>query len=59
MALRDIFLPKIAHSDPEVRLKAVQKERDAGMLQRVIANDKDPRVVEAAKARLEELTVEA
>ena len=56
MALRDIFLPKIAHSNPEVRKKAVQKEKDTGMLQRVIANDQDSTVVEAAKARLQEIT---
>ena len=56
MAFRDLFLPKIAHSNPEVRKKAVMNESDKGLLQRVIENDKDPEVVDTAKKRLEELT---
>lgn len=56
MAFKDIFLPKIAHSNPEVRKKAVMQERDSGLLQRVIDNDKDPGVVEAAQRRLSEIT---
>jgi len=59
MAFRDLFLPKIAHSNPEVRKKAVEGVTDTALLQRVIDNDKDPGVVETAKARLEELTVSA
>jgi hypothetical protein len=55
MAFRDLFLPKIAHSNPEVRKKAVSKESDKALLQRVIDNDKDPDVVETAQKRLEEL----
>ena len=56
MAFRDLFLPKIAHSNPEVRKKAVMQESDAGLLQRVIDNDKDPEVVETARRRLSEIT---
>ena len=56
MAFRDLFLPKIAHSNPEVRKKAVMQESDAGLLQRVIDNDKDPEVVETARRRLSEVT---
>lgn len=56
MAFRDLFLPKIAHSNPDVRKKAVLQESDAGLLQRVIDNDKDPEVVETAQRRLEEVT---
>ena len=56
MAFRDLFLPKIANSNPEVRKKAVMKESDAGLLQRVIDNDNDPEVVETAQRRLEEVT---
>ncbi len=57
MAFRDLFLPKIAHSDPEVRKKAVLNEKDKALLQRVIQNDKDPEVIKTAQKRLEELTV--
>ena len=59
MAFKDFFLPKIAHSNPEVRKKVVQKETNTVLLQQVVKNDKDPGVVEAAKARLEELNVSA
>jgi hypothetical protein len=56
MAFRDLFLPKIAHSNPEVRIKAVKDEKDKALLQRVIENDQDPEVVKTAKKRIEELT---
>ena len=56
MAFRDLFLPKIAHSNPEVRKKAVLAENDKALLQRVIDNDNDPEVVQTAQNRLEELT---
>jgi len=56
MAFRDLFLPKIAHSNPEVRKKAVKDEKDKALLQRVIDNDQDPEVVKTAKKRIEELT---
>ena len=59
MAFRDLFLPKLAHSNLEVRKKAIKGETDTALLQRVVDNDKDPGVVEAAKARIEELTVTA
>ena len=59
MAFKDLFLPKLAHSNPEVRKKAVQNETNTAVLQQVVKNDKDSGVVEAAKARLEELTVSA
>ena len=56
MAFRDLFLPKIAHSNPQVRKEAVIKESDAGLLQRVIDNDDDPEVVETARRRLSEVS---
>jgi hypothetical protein len=56
MAFRDLFLPKIAHSNPEVRIKAVKGEKDKTLLQRVIENDQDPEVVKTAQKRIEELT---
>ena len=56
MAFRDLFLPKIAHSNPEVRKEAVMKESDPGLLQRVIDNDDDPAVVDTAKRRLAEVS---
>ena len=58
MKLRDLFLPKLAHSDPNVRKKAVLKENDAGMLKRVVENDSSREVRSAAVLRLRELGAE-
>jgi hypothetical protein len=55
MKLRDLFLPKLAHSDPNVRKKAVLKEHDPGMLKKVVENDKSREVRGAAILRLREL----
>jgi hypothetical protein len=55
MKFRDIFLPKIAHSDPEVRKKAVQQEKNPGLLKGVIKNDSDPDVRKLAEMRLKEI----
>lgn len=56
MKFRDLFLPKIAHSNPEVRIKAIETEENAELLKKVTQNDSDPRVVKAAKNRLEALS---
>jgi HEAT repeat protein len=55
MKLSDLFLPKIAHSNPEVRIGAIQNEENAELLKKVIENDGDPQVVKAAQKRLEAL----
>lgn len=57
MKFRDLFLPKLAHSDPEVRKKAVLKEKDINILKKVIKNDKDPKVRKIATRRIDELKV--
>ena len=55
MAFRDLFLPKIAHSNPEKRKEAVREEKDIGLLKRVVENDDSAEVVEMAKQRIAEL----
>ena len=55
MKFSDIFLPKIARSDPEVRKKAVAAEIDVELLKRVIENDSNPEVRELAQQRIKEL----
>jgi hypothetical protein len=55
MKFRDLFLPKIAHSNPEVRIGAVETEENAELLKKVIENDDDPQVVKAAQKRLDAL----
>lgn len=55
MKFRDLFLPKIARSDPKVRKKAVMEESNAGVLKRVIENDSDKTVRDAARQQLQRL----
>jgi len=55
MKFRDLFLPKIAHSDPKVRMDAIRSEENVELLKKVADNDSDPRVVKAAQRRIEAL----
>lgn len=55
MKFGDLFIPKIARSDPKVREQAVKECKDKELLKRVIANDKDEHVRQVAKQRLEAL----
>jgi hypothetical protein len=59
MKFRDLFLPKLAHSDPKVRLKAVAEEENVEVLKKVSQKDDDARVRELAHARLKELKLES
>jgi hypothetical protein len=56
MKFSDLFIPKIARSDPKVREQAVMECKDIELLKRVIQNDKDAHVRKAAKQRIEDLT---
>jgi hypothetical protein len=55
MKFSDFFIPKIARSDPKVREQAVMECKDKELLKRVIQNDKDEHVRQAAMQRLEVL----
>jgi hypothetical protein len=57
MKFRDLFLPKLAHSNPEVRKKAVRNEENVELLQKVIQNDTDPEVRKLAQKQIEKLAV--
>ena len=57
MKFSDLFLPKIARSDPKVRKEAVKSETNKEMLKQVSKKDDHPEVREAAKSRLKELGV--
>jgi hypothetical protein len=50
-----LFLPKIVHSNPEVRKKAVLKEQNKNLLEKVIKNDSNEEVRQAAQSRLQRL----
>ena len=55
MKFSDIFLPKIARSDPEVRKEAVKTESNVELLKQVIEKDSDRAVRDLARERIEEL----
>ena len=55
MKIGDLFLPKIARSDPEIRKKAVLKEKNIGLLKQVSEKDADPEVRKLALRQLESL----
>jgi hypothetical protein len=55
MKFSDLFIAKIARSDPKVREQAVVKCKDVELLKRVIANDKDAHVRQVAEQRIQVL----
>ena len=57
MKLSDLFLPKIARSDPEVRKSAVIKEKNLELLKQVMDKDSDPEVRKIAEQRVRELSI--
>ena len=59
MKLSDLFLPKIARSDPKVRKDAVRETNDLKLLQDVIKNDSDEGVRLLARKRIRALTADA
>jgi hypothetical protein len=56
MKLSDLFLPKIARSDPKVRIEAIKSEENIELLKKVAENDSDPQVMIVARKRIEELS---
>jgi hypothetical protein len=55
MKFSDLFIPKIARSDPKVREQAILKCTDIELLKRVIANEKDEHVRQVAEQRIQAL----
>jgi hypothetical protein len=55
MKFSDLFIPKIARSDPKVREQAILKCKDVELLKRVIVNDKDKHVRQVAEQRIQAL----
>lgn len=58
MKFSDIFLPKIARSNPETRKAAVRQEINVELLKQVIEKDVDPEVRDLARSRIQELRPE-
>ncbi|BBO78205.1 hypothetical protein DSCW_56220 [Desulfosarcina widdelii] len=55
MKFRDLFLPKIARSNPKVRKRAIMEEENKELLMKVVQNDSDRDVRQAARKRLQRL----
>lgn len=57
MKFSDFFVPKYVHSNPQVRIKFVNKTTDLTLLKSMVEKDQDGEVVRAAQDRIEALTV--
>ncbi len=57
MKFSDIFVPRWQNSNPNVRMRAVERIKDIKLLQQIADKDEEPTVCEAAKLRLEGLQV--
>jgi hypothetical protein len=58
MKFSDLFVPKIARSNPQTRIEAIKEEENVQLLKKVLDNDSDENVRDAARKRLEELGAE-
>ena len=56
MKFQDIFVPRWQHSNPEVRIKAVNRMKDKSLLMQIAEKDDDEMVCMAARDRLSELS---
>ena len=57
MKFSDIFVPRWQNSNPEVRIRAVERLKDIKLLEQIVENDDDPGVCQAARLQLESLQV--
>lgn len=55
MKLKDLFVPRYLHSDPDVRLRFVENSDDVHLLKQMTEKDPAAVVREAAVARVERL----
>ena len=55
MKFKDLFLPKIARSDPEVRKAAIREEVNVELLKQIVEKESDPEVIDVAVKRVSEL----
>lgn len=58
MRFQDIFVPRWQHSNPEVRIKAVNRMSDKSLLMQIVEKDDDELVCMAARDRLAEISEE-
>jgi hypothetical protein len=56
MGFSDLFVPKYLHSNPNVRIKFVNKCQDLNLLEQMTEKDEDENVVQAARNRIQVLS---
>jgi hypothetical protein len=56
MGFSNFFVTKYLHSNPNVRMKFVNKGEDVDLLEQMIEKDEDEKVVQTAKDRIKMLT---
>ncbi len=56
MKWQDFFVPRWQNSNPEVRIKAVNRIKDKSLLMQIAEKDDDEMVCMAARDRLSELS---
>lgn len=56
MRFQDLFVPRWQHSNPEVRIKAIGRLKDAYLLKKIIDQDQHQMVRDAASEQLAHIT---
>jgi len=57
MKFSDIFVPRWQNSNPEIRMRAIERLNDIKLLEQIAEKDEDAGVCQAARLRLESLQV--
>jgi flagellar hook-associated protein FlgK len=56
MRFQDLFVPRWQHSNPEVRIKAIGRMKDAYLLNQIVEQDEHQMVRDAAAEQLAQIT---
>ena len=56
MRFQDLFVPRWQHSNPEVRIKAIGRMKDAYLLKQIIEQDEHQMVRDAATEQLAQVS---
>lgn len=58
MKFSDFFVPKYLHSNPEMRLKFINKSKDISLLKQIAKQDQDQNVCKAAMDRVQAIEMD-
>lgn len=57
MKFSDIFVPRWQNSNPDIRMRAIERLNDIKLLEQIAEKDEDAGVCQAARLRLESLQI--